>query len=1022
MMTRLLMALVALGLGLSVRAADLRFTYDDAGRLIAADLGGGAVITYAYDPNGNLVAHRTTPATPVAKTTVLAIASEIVGGSPMAGRPFTLRLRVSNNGTAEARETRVSQLLPAGFRLVDARPSQGFLISRLNPVLIDLGTLALQATATVDLILEGAQPGNILLQSTVTSPVDPAPGGATAILSPNFASSVDLVMSAGAGPHPLTLGSPLVHTFVIRNVSSTVASQVTLVHTHPASATFLSGAASQGTTSAGSGQVTANLGVLAAGASATVTIRMAPTTGGTYSSQTTVTAAEPDTNSADNTVALATPVEAPTLVVSNTNDDGLGSLRQALLDANANPDRDIIAFQIPTAGQIPTIALLADLPFVVHPVVMDGFTQAEGRVELTGSDERSLLTIQGGRSALRSLVLNRGRFFGLVLEEGGNNVVEGCFIGTGPDGISSRPNAASGIRIRDGSGGNRIGGPETWQRNVIGTNDGFGISISESQGNRVEGNFIGLGADGTTPLGNDGPGVVLNDTTADAIVGNVISGNDGPGVSVSFNAFDTRILGNRIGTDAEGQLARPNLGDGVSIGQSAIGISIGGSSTGEGNLISGNVGDGIENFSPGVRILGNFIGTDLAGSARLPNSEHGVELQFATGAVVGGSVPGEGNLISGNLRHGIELVLGSNGNRILGNTIGTDLAGAAARSNGLHGVTVVGSSGFNVIGGLAPGEGNLISGNGLDALSFSSTASDNRIIGNFLGTDRTGTSSVGNRLGISTFQFARRTHIEGNLISGNRGFGVQLTQSIGPGATLVRNLVGTDVTGLRALPNASDGVAAFNSPSHIIGPGNILSGNGGDGLSLNRTNTTNTVVIGNWIGLAAVGLSPLGNATNGVTVFDASANRLGGPSSGDGNVIAANGGHGIQVFPDPARPDLTLGVAMLGNLVFANGGQGIELGGTAPGVGDGSDTNDAGDTDSGPNRRQNHPVLAVPSSASITASLQSSPFTVFRIEFFGQAPGPVAFTPTVFLGSGQVTTDAAGFAQLEFPPQHLQCG
>ncbi len=1054
-------------------AADVVFTYDDAGRLIAADHGGGGLVAYSYDASGNLLAIRHLPASPAVATSGLSVAATIPGPSPSTFVPFVLRLTVTNAGPSAARGTVISQSLPPGVTLRHAASTQGFVASLGNPVRVDLGTLMPGRAAVIELTLVASAPGAPAFATTVSSPTQPGPGSVAANVSPVIGPSVDLVLAGSAGPDPLTLGTPLIHSFVVSNATAVAASGVTLVHTHHPDATFVSVTASQGTTAQVAGQVTANLGALAAGAVATVTIRVAPIVAGTYTNHTAVAATEPDPRPADNTADLATPVVAPTLMVTHAGDDGPGSLRQALVAANANPDRDVIAFQIPSAPDVPTLAPLSALPPLVHPVVIDGFTQAEGWVEIQGSDVHPLLRVQGGNSVVRGLVLNRALVFGLVLEQGGNNVVEGCRIGTGPAGLTALPNGGAGISIADGSGGNRIGGPAAWQRNLVGTNDGAGISISGSQGNRIEGNFIGLGADGTTRLGNNGPGILLDDTTADVIAGNVIAGNAAEGVSVSFRAFDTRLLGNRIGTDAGGQLARPNLGDGIGIGLSAVGVAVGGAGPGEGNLVSGNAGDGIDNSSPGVRIAGNLIGTDLGGAARVPNGGHGVRLQFAPGAVVGGALPGEGNLlsgnvnhglfaaapahrncilgnivgldaagalvlsngssglglsgslsnlvggptpgagnlISGNLRHGLELSLGSQFNRVLGNTIGTDRAGTLARSNALHGVTLAGTSQFNDLGGLDPGEGNLISGNGLDGISLTGSASDNRILGNFLGTDRAGSAPVGNRIGISTFQTARGIRIDRNLISGNRGLGVQLTHASGAGATLVDNFVGTDARGLAPVPNASDGVAAFNSPNHVIGPGNVLSGNGRHGLSLSLAGSTNSRVVGNVVGLAADLRSPLGNATNGIAVFDVPDGRIGGPDPDDANVVGANGVHGIQVIADPARPGGTVRHAILGNLVFGNGGRPLELGGPAHGVGDGANANDAGDADVGPNQFQNHPVLVAASSALVNATLDAAPATTYRIEFFAAPPGPVLDSVPRLLGHLDVLTDPAGHAE-----------
>ena len=123
--------------------------------------------------------------------------------------------------------------------------------------------------------------------------------------------------------------------------------------------------------------VTCNLGPLAPNASADVQVTFTPSAGGSLSSVIGVGSERPDSSPADNVVTLTTTVTAAgrQLVVTNTNNAGSGSLRQAILDSNADSgDRDTIVFNIPGSG-VRTITPLTALPLITQPVVIDGTTQ-----------------------------------------------------------------------------------------------------------------------------------------------------------------------------------------------------------------------------------------------------------------------------------------------------------------------------------------------------------------------------------------------------------------------------------------------------------------------------------------------------------------------------------------------------------------------------------------------------------------------------------------------------------------------
>jgi len=239
-----------------------------------------------------------------------------------------------------------------------------------------------------------------------------------------------------------------------------------------------------------------------------------------------------------------------------------------------------------------------------------------------------------------------------------------------------------------------------------------GVQI-ESDNNHLEGCFIGTDPTGTLGPGN-GTGVVITAATSGNVIGgaspgarNLISGN-ATGVQ-STGGGANLIQGNLIGTDVTGNSSIPN-GVGISL-TGTTGFLIGGSNPGEGNVVSGNSSDGIHvSVGNGCTIQGNKIGTNTAGTESLPN-QWGIESSGAPALVIGGNFnAGEGNLISGNTFDGI-LITGSVGTVVKGNTIGTDPTATQPLGNGGAGVNLDQNSTDALIGGVTPGEANAIAWN-----------------------------------------------------------------------------------------------------------------------------------------------------------------------------------------------------------------------------------------------------------------------------------------------------------------------
>ena len=398
---------------------------------------------------------------------------------------------------------------------------------------------------------------------------------------------------------------------------------------------------------------------------------------------------------------------AATFTVTTTNHTGAGSLRQAILDANASAGADIIDFNIP-GGSGRTIIPTNALPFITDPVTIDGTTQPGYSnapiVELNGQSAGNLvdgLHIATNNCIVRGLLINRFNGDGIEINGGGSNAVEGCVIGLDSTG-TDRGNNRSGIFITN-SAFNVIGGTSAAQRNVISGNNTDGVAIHglSSTNNSVLGNIIGLGRNGNATLGNSQNGVYVNGAPGNVIGGsvagarNVISFNS-TGVRLEgTNAFGNVVAGNFIGLDITGTTNRGNTFGTYLL--NAPSNTVGGMTTAERNVISCNSSANvrIDNVSArGNRILGNFIGTDVSGTGGFGNiSWDGVMIQNgARDNVIGGVATGSANLIAFN-NDGVAISTGTNnavrGNSIFSNNdLGIDIGGNGVTPNDVNDVDV----------------------------------------------------------------------------------------------------------------------------------------------------------------------------------------------------------------------------------------------------------------------------------------------------------------------------------------------
>jgi hypothetical protein len=433
------------------------------------------------------------------------------------------------------------------------------------------------------------------------------------------------------------------------------------------------------------------------------------------------------------------------------------TLRAAIQQANKTPGADTIEFDIPGTG-VATIAPASELPVITGPVTVNGYSQpgAKPNAKAVGSDAvlkimlsgaknfGSGLQISAANSTVKGLVINQWSYTGVRIDGSGatGNRITGNYIGTDPDGAGANQGNSRGVYVPEGSN-NVIGGATPSARNVISNNLENGISIdSDATGTRVLGNYIGTDASGTQDFGNAFHGINI-EGSRDTVIGgatagerNVISGNQHNGVSIG--ATGVKVLGNYIGTDASGTQNLGNASDGVSIGDGQNN-TVGGATAAERNVISGNGGDGvlITGGSEDNRVMGNYVGTGKTGATPLGNSGTGVNVFQASGNTLGGTTAGARNVISANGAYGVVIEgFGPGdggvveGNKVMGNYVGTDASGTKDLGNAYHGVYISGAP-SNTIGGTQAGERNVISGNGVDGVRiFGDTATGNRVLSN----------------------------------------------------------------------------------------------------------------------------------------------------------------------------------------------------------------------------------------------------------------------------------------------------
>jgi hypothetical protein len=355
---------------------------------------------------------------------------------------------------------------------------------------------------------------------------------------------------------------------------------------------------------------------------------------------------------------------AATFTVTNTNDSGPGSLRQAILDANGAMGADTIAFNVSGTGcdgsGVCTIAPTTALPVIISPVLIDGYTQpgsssntlAQGalntvlKIVLSGvgiAGQTGLSIAQnGGGSTIRGLVVNGGFNYGILSSLSNGNTVRGCFIGVNAAGTATSPNA-TGLSAELGSDFT-VGGPSPSDRNLVSGQSENNILFFNSADSTIEGNLIGTDISGAAALGPTINGLQANTNTQ--IRANVVGGASiGMYLGTIADAITgLAVHGNWVGTDVKETADIGNLAIGVLV--NSRNITVGGVDPGEGNVIAFNDGPGVfVNYDfaniTGNTIRGNSIYSNGEGAIPPGTSTLGIDLGNGPGIGVGGLTPND---------------------------------------------------------------------------------------------------------------------------------------------------------------------------------------------------------------------------------------------------------------------------------------------------------------------------------------------------------------------------------------------
>ena len=608
------------------------------------------------------------------------------------------------------------------------------------------------------------------------------------------------------------------------------------------------------------------------------------------------------------------PAHAAIFQVTNTNDAGAGSLRQAILDANAGGGADDIEFLVngtiylatalptltdpetrilgetaPWLGPGPDVILemsgggfhgivIESFKCVVRGLVLHGFQDGIRIVTSTSSGWEN--EIGGDQPEHRMAIVECGRGIILIGDQCYGNIIYNTHI---------RRCYGTGIALFEGPKENIIGDADVWKRCVISSNDGYGIYLGAGtdpvERNAIVGNVIGADSTGTLPRGNSSDGIHMSGAlcSQNRAAYNLIVDNGYDGIEVN-GGFDNHFEYNRIGVDATGLATLGNHANGAYLMESAHENWIA-----PGNVISGNTDNGVHIDGTGCDgnvVQHNKIGLDPTAEIGMGNGGHGVLI--GAGAM---SCDVHNNTISDNGLDGVAITgPGTDNHSIDVNHIGTNGTGSVAIGNADHGIHFWDQTMNNSV------FGNLISANGGDGIHIADFGTDGHLVQyNFVGTDYTGKIGMGNSgtAGIHLTDQCKFCQIgPQNLVADHDGPGEYGILVIGDNTSfhmIKENIVGLEIDQTYALGNDTGVAFLDNAADCEVGPDNVIAGNTECGVDVQAERTR---IYDNRIGTSAVGMTAYPNRT-GICLASYECVIGGARNALMGNLISGNDEWGI---------------------------------------------------------------------------------------------------------------------------------
>ncbi len=420
------------------------------------------------------------------------------------------------------------------------------------------------------------------------------------------------------------------------------------------------------------------------------------------------------------------------------------------------------------------------------------------------------------------------------------NRISGNTIGMNTARTQTRPNG-EGVGISNSADTTQV------DHNIIAANNAWGIYVNAGGAQSIHDNTIGLRGSGNnandnTAAPNGSGGIWINDVGGNTVGPvNRIAGNNGPGVQVTGENADGNVIrANIIGLD-NANASRANAGAGVIVFGGSDNTVIGGTTTADRNIVSGNSDAGIRingNTTDATTIEFNFVGTDPLGNSARANGAEGIRVDAGASHVTISR-----NLVSGNVNDGIKLESGALQNHVQLNQVGLGNTSNSPLPNGASGISILSGATNNFIGDpVIPFTFNIIAGNaGAGIFVADSGTTDNVISGNFIGA-----AGVPNATGITVTSNAVRTQILANEIQGNTGSGVAVSGTGTVNNPIFDNLfdgnggLGIDLGGNGVTPNDNGDVdAGPNNLQNFPTIGNVVIGNNSTSMSVSLNSIPN---------------------------------------------------------------------------------------------------------------------------------------------------------------------------------------